>query len=300
MKRTDHRPGQVTHTDIVTNGVRLHVALAGPPQGQPVFLLHGFPECWYGWRHQIVPLAEAGYRVVVPDQRGYNTSDKPPRLGDYTRDVLAADVVGLMDHFGVERGLVVGHDWGGAVAWWLACQRPERVARLAVLNLPHPIVFARALRTPRQLLRSWYMLWFQVPWLPEAILGRRGAAPLLDVLQRSTRPGAVSDEDLRVYRDAFMQPGALSAMLRWYRAAFFRPGARLAHPRLEMPCCLIWGKKDEVLGWEMAAPSMERCADGRLFFLEDAGHFVQLDEPRRVAELLLDFFGAPAGVDHRP
>ena len=284
---------QVTHTEIVTNGVRLHVVLAGPPEGQPVFLLHGFPECWYGWRYQIAPLAEAGFRVVVPDQRGYNLSDKPTALRDYTRDVLAADVVGLMDHFEVERGLVVGHDWGGAVGWWLACQHPERVARLAVLNLPHPTVFAKALRSPRQLVRSWYMLLFQLPWLPELILGRDEARPLLDVLRHSTWPGAVTAKDLQVYRDAYLQPGALTAMLSWYRAAARQPSARMAHPRLAMPTCLIWGKKDEVLGWEMAAPSMEHCDDGRLFLLEDAGHFVQLDEPRRVVDLLLDFFGSP-------
>jgi len=288
---SDSAESNLTHTDIVTNGVRLHVVLAGPEDGTPVFLLHGFPECWYGWRHQITHLAEAGYRVVAPDQRGYNLSDKPRELRAYTRDVLAADVVGLMDHFGVERGLVVGHDWGGAVAWWLACQRPERVARLAVLNIPHPLVFAKALKTPRQLLRSWYILMFQVPWLPELILGRRGATPLASVIRSATRPGAVTREELRIYRQAYLQPGALTAMLSWYRAIARLPSPRLAHPQLQMPTCLIWGKKDDALGWDMAAPSMDHCDDGRLFLLEDAGHFVQLDEPRRVAELLLDFFG---------
>lgn len=281
----------LTHSDVVTNGVRLHVVQAGPPEGPPVILLHGFPECWYGWRHQIAPLAEAGYRVVVPDQRGYNLSDKPPGLAAYTRDVLAADVVGLLDHLGVERGLVVGHDWGGAVAWWLACQHPERVARLAVLNLPHPIVFARALRTLRQARRSWYILMFQLPWLPEWLLGRKEAAALVDVLRGGTRRGAITAEELEVYRQAYQQPGALSAMLRWYRAVVRLRSSRLAHPRLSMPTCLIWGKQDTALGWEMAAPSMAFCDDGRLFLLEEAGHFVQHDEPRRVAELLLDFLG---------
>jgi pimeloyl-ACP methyl ester carboxylesterase len=134
-------------------------------------------------------------------------------------------------------------------------------------------------------------LMFQLPWLPEAILGRRGATPLAGVLRRSTRPGAVTREELRVYRKAYLQPGALTAMLSWYRAAGRLPSARLAHPQLQMPTCLIWGKKDDALGWDMAAPSIARCDDGRLFLLEDAGHFVQLDEPSRVAELLLDFFG---------
>ncbi len=285
---------ELNHHDVVTNGVRLHVVEAGPQDGTPIFLLHGFPECWYGWRHQLAPLAQAGYRVVVPDQRGYNLSDKPTDLKDYTRDVLAADVMGLMDHYGVQRGLVGGHDWGGAVAWWLACQHPERVSRLAVLNLPHPMVFAKALKGARQLLRSWYILLFQLPWLPELLLERNEAAALCDVIRNSTNPGAVSPAELEVYRDAYLRPGAVTAMLQWYRAVVRLPGGRLAHPRVREPVCLIWGKKDEALGWEMAAPSMQWCDDGRLFLLEDAGHFVQHDAPQRVAELLLDFFGPAA------
>ena len=157
-------PG-ATERFVPANGLRLHLVEAGPEDGPPVVLLHGFPEAlWYGWRRQIGPLAEAGFRVIVPDQRGYNTSDKPRGVAAYRVETLAADVAGLLDTLQLERASVVGHDWGAVVAWWLALARPERVSRLAILNVPHPAVMRRhLLSSPRQALRSWYVFFFQVP-----------------------------------------------------------------------------------------------------------------------------------------
>ncbi|HEX2979920.1 MAG TPA: alpha/beta hydrolase, partial [Anaerolineaceae bacterium] len=126
--------------------LRLHAEVAGPVDGPLVVLLHGFPEFWYGWRNQIAPLAQAGFHVVAPDQRGYNLSDKPAGIGAYHLDALAADVLSILDHFKREQAFVVGHDWGAAVAWHLAIHHPERVERLAILNVPHPGAMARALR----------------------------------------------------------------------------------------------------------------------------------------------------------
>jgi pimeloyl-ACP methyl ester carboxylesterase len=133
------------HTTITTNGVTLHAVHSGPEGGPLAILLHGFPEFWYGWRHQIGPLAGAGHRVLAPDQRGYNTSDKPVRVADYALDLLAADVIGLIDAAGAgrARAALIGHDWGGIVAWWAALRYPERIERLAVLNAPHPVAFRR-------------------------------------------------------------------------------------------------------------------------------------------------------------
>src|SRR5947209_14471325 len=146
------------------DGVNLHAVRAGEPRGPTVVLLHGFPEFWYGWRHQIGPLTTAGFHVVALDQRGYNTSDKPPLVRDYNLDRLAADVASAIAAVGVDQAAVVGHDWGGIVAWWLAVTRPERVRRLAGLNAPHPVVMRRALRTdPLQMLRSWYAFMMQIP-----------------------------------------------------------------------------------------------------------------------------------------
>ena len=274
---------------IETNGIRLHVLQDGPDDGDLVILLHGFPEFSFGWRKQIPALSQAGYRVWAPDQRGYNLSDKPQGLSHYTRDELASDVVGLMDHLGVPRATLIAHDWGGAVAWWTALKHPERVERLVALNIPHPLAMARALRRPAQLSKSWYMGFFQLPWIPEAALSRKGFAPLLDLMKRSCKPGVFTGEDRALYREAYSQPGAIKAMLSWYRAVAQRRLDPPTSSRIQAPTLLIWGKQDRALGWEMAQPSVDFCQDGRLEFIEDAGHFVALDAPERVNALILDY-----------
>jgi pimeloyl-ACP methyl ester carboxylesterase len=284
-------PPGATERFVVTNGVRLHVVEAGPGDGPLVVLLHGFPEFWYGWRKQIGPLAGAGFRLLVPDQRGYNTSDKPEAVSAYRLDALADDVVGLVDEAGRERALVVGHDWGAVVGWWLAMTRPERVERLAVLNVPHPAVMRRhLLRNPRQLLRSWYIFFFQVPGLPEWWIARNDFRNGCRAM-RTSRRGSVTDADLARYREAWAQPGALRGMVSWYRAALRSLGARAPSPRVRVPTLMLWGARDVALGREMAEPSIALCDDGRLVFLEDATHFVQHDEPDRVNRELLAFLG---------
>ena len=290
-------PEKLEHRRIRTNGVDLHVVLAGPEEGPLVILLHGFPELWYGWRNQIAPLAEAGFRVVAPDQRGYNLSDKPRGLAAYTRDVLAADVVGLIDALGAEKAILVAHDWGGAVAWWTALQHSERVARLVALNIPHPIAMARALRGSEQIRRSWYIGFFQLPWLPERLLSRRDYSPLLSLLKKSCRPGAVTAEDLEVYRESFGQPGALEGMLSWYRAILQRRSLPLRNRKVRAPTLVIWGKQDKALGWQMAQPSVDLCHDGRLELIGDAGHFPTHDAPGRVNHLILGFLSSPSQED---
>src|SRR5262245_58570023 len=162
---TDNR---LIHRFAVVNSVRLHYAEAG--EGPLVVLLHGFPEFWYSWRHQIKGLAAAGFRVIAPDLRGYNESDKPPGIASYRLELLTQDIVELIQHAGEKRAHVVGHDWGGGIAWWLAMQNPQVVERLVILNAPHPVAFFRELRRPAQLLKSWYMFFFQLPWLPEVML----------------------------------------------------------------------------------------------------------------------------------
>jgi pimeloyl-ACP methyl ester carboxylesterase len=281
-------PG-LEHHRIPTNGVVLHVVTDGPPDGPPILLLHGFPDFWYGWRHQIGPLATAGFRVIVPDQRGYTESDKPRDIAEYGRDVLAADAIGLLDAFGAARAHVVGHDWGGAVAWWLAQQFPERVATLSVLNCPHPRVFGRALRENRtQRLRSWYMAFFQLPVLPEAVI-RVGMRAMLRGLAASANPGSFTDEDLERYREAWSHPGALTGMLNWYRAGARIPGSPPKSRTIAPPTLLIWGERDRVLGPELAQPSIDRCEWGQLERIPEAGHWVQDDCPGKVNALLLAF-----------
>jgi pimeloyl-ACP methyl ester carboxylesterase len=267
---------------------------AGPPGGPPVVLLHGFPELWYGWRRQIGPLAAAGHRVIAPDQRGYNTSDKPEGVAAYRVDTLAADVVGLLDALGLERAAIVGHDWGAVVAWWLALAHPERVSRLAILNVPHPLVMRRhLLRSPRQMLRSWYVFFFQIPGLPERFLARDGFASLARAV-RGGRRGTCTDGDLVVYREAWAQPGALTAMVNWYRGALRSGGTRLPRLRVGVPTLVLWGARDRFLGREMAAPSAALCDDGRLELFETATHWLQHDEAEAVNDRLVRFLARDA------
>ncbi len=274
-------------------GVQLHVRTAGPRDGPLVVLLHGFPEFWYGWRHQIAPLAEAGYRVLIPDQRGYNRSDAPPDVAAYDLDRLVADVCRCIHAAGRDQAHVVGHDWGAMVAWTLAMTHPERIGRLGILNVPHPGVFRRTLRTsPSQFLRSLYALFFQIPRLPEWLLGRNDGQGLAWMLRWSARPNTFTEADLAVYRRAWRRPGRLRGMLNWYRAAARRVGRGASlDARIDVPTLVLWGARDVALSRQMAAPSAAMCADGRLTVLEDATHWVQHDAPETVTRQLLDHFG---------
>jgi epoxide hydrolase 4 len=275
---------------ITTYGVNLNVALSGPAQGAPVVLLHGFPEAWFGWRKQIDALAEAGYRVIAPDQCGYNLSDKPRGLDPYRINTLAADMVGLMRALGYERAAVVGHDWGGLVAWWLALQYPQVVERLVILNAPHPAVAVpQALRHPSQMLRSLYIFFFQLPRLPEWALCRDGYVGLVNLLRASSKPGTFGDAQLQDYIGAWSQPGAVTAMLNWYRALVRRPATFPASPRVSVPALMLWGAQDIALDRSMAPASIDLCDNGRLVFFEQASHWLQHEEPERVNTLLLDF-----------
>lgn len=211
----------IGETSLETNTVCLHVVHAGPEDGPLVILLHGFPEFWYGMRNQVEALASAGYQVWAPDQRGYNMSDRPRDVPAYHLEETTKDIAGLIEASGRRKACVVGHDWGGIVAWWLALRYPERLERLVVLNAPHPaVVLPAVLRDPSQVVRSLYALFFQIPGLPEAIL-RSGDWELVEKSMRATsRPGTFSDADFEQYRRAWWRPGAFTAMLNWYRANF--------------------------------------------------------------------------------
>ncbi|TPG72387.1 alpha/beta fold hydrolase [Hymenobacter nivis] len=276
------------HHFVPTNGLTLHVVQCGPAAGPLVVLLHGFPEFWYAWRQQLGALADAGYRVWAPDQRGYNLSDKPRPVRAYAINELAADVLGLLDAAGRTTAAVVGHDWGAAVAWHLAANFPARIRRTAVLNVPHPRALAGALRRqPRQLLKSWYVFFFQLPWLPETLARLRGAWLARQALRRTSRPGTFSDADLVEYRAAWTRPGALRSMINWYRAAA-RFGRQAPAGRVVGPLHIIWGRRDAFLNANLAQESLAYCDDGGLTYL-DASHWVQHEEAAQVNQLLIDF-----------
>lgn len=279
------------HTRFVDlPGVRLHVAEAGPPDGPPVLLLHGFPEFWWGWRRQLPALAAAGFRAIAPDLPGYNLSDKPRRLGAYRLDRLAELVPALADDLDAAALPLIGHDWGGALAWWSALCHPERISRLAILNAPHPSVLRRALRSsPEQRKRNVYMLYFQLPWLPERKLAAGGYRPLRSMLRRTSRPGTFDEAELERYAQAAGRPGALGGMLAWYRAALRRPAPRPPHARVEPETLILWGAEDVALGRELVAPSAERCRSAQVIWFESAGHWLQHEEPDEVNRRLLAF-----------
>ena len=280
----------VENLSFKNGDVGLHAVAAGPEDGPVVVLLHGFPEFWYGWDRQIEPLAAAGFRVIVPDQRGYNLSSKPAGVAAYGLTELVSDVIAIADQLGQEKILLAGHDWGAAVAWSAALLHPQRIAKLVVLNVPHPSVMRRSLSTrPRQFHRSWYMFFFQLPWLPEALFSafnfRAGSRSLL----RSSRPGTFSVEDLGQYRAAWSQPGALTAMINWYRA-LFRIRIKLQNKTVRVPTRILWGERDDFLLTEMAHESLRYCTSVELFTFANATHWLQHEEPARVSELLIDFF----------
>ncbi|WP_211103897.1 alpha/beta hydrolase [Skermanella pratensis] len=278
---------------VSVGGVELQVATAGPADGPPVILLHGFPESRLAWHRQIGPLAAAGLRLVVPDQRGYGRSGKPGRVGDYAVDTLAGDVIGLADSLGIGRFAVVGHDWGAVLAWHLAERYPDRVERAAVLNGPHLATVRRhVLSHPSQGLRSWYVGFFQVPWLPEKLLGAQGFAGMRRLMEKTARPGTFAPEDWARYRDAWEQPGAPTAMLNWYRA--LRHRSRSPSPRsIGIPMRVIWGDRDAALDPRLAEAGASLCSRCEVFHIPEASHWVQHEEPERVNRLLIGFLVRP-------
>ncbi len=278
-------------TIFFQNGsVRLHAVAAGPQDGSVVVLLHGFPEFWYGWHRQIEPLAAAGFRVVVPDQRGYNLSGKPAGIAAYVLSELVSDIIAIADQLGHEKIFLAGHDWGAAVAWSTALLHPQRIAKLAVLNVPHPSVMRKFLGArPRQLLRSWYMFFFQLPRLPEAIFSALNFRIGTRALLRSSRPGTFSEDDLMQYRAAWSQPGALTAMIHWYRA-LFRIRLKFPDKTVRVPTRILWGERDAFLLREMAGESLRYCTNAEIVTFANASHWLQHEEPARVSELLIDFF----------
>ena len=265
--------------------VEMHYVEAG--HGPMVVLLHGFPEFWYGWRRQITPLVEAGFRVIAPDLRGYNLTSKPEGYTAYTADKLADDISGLIRKLGADSAMVVGHDWGGSVAWTLAMNHPEVVERLVILNAAHPRKLNEGLKNPRQLLRSWYFFYFQTPRLPERRARRRNWRFFKRFL-RDARPSYTADE-LDRYVEAWSQPGAATSIIDYYRAAV-RLGSKQEVRPISAPTLVIWGQGDRYLGQKLAEPHHEDVPNlDRVERLPDASHWVHHDEAERVNDLLVDF-----------
>lgn len=275
---------------IQVGKIQLNVLETGPEDGFPLLFLHGFPDFHYGWYKQIPVFEERGYRIIAPDQRGYNLSDKPAGLDAYRLPELGRDLINLLDAFKIEKACLIGHDWGGAVGWWLAHHHPERVHGFMALNIPHPQVFTEYIRSQRsQLLKSWYMFFFQLPGLPEWLLSRGNWLHFAQSLKGGAKRGAFSEQDLQKYIKAWSQPGAFSAMLNWYRAALQKKPPDFPATAVKPPVMIVWGERDAYLEAGLAEPSLARCQQGRLVKLPYAGHWVQHDETEHVNDLIQDF-----------
>ncbi len=277
-------PGiDITEQQVRTSdGFTLSVKCAGPVGGKPIIFLHGFPEFWYGWRKQIPYFVAKGYRVIVPDQRGYNDSDKPERISDYAIVQLAEDVASIVRQLKLDETVLVGHDWGAAAAWQAAIRHPSLFSRLVILNVPHPRAMIHTLATNvKQLAKSWYMFFFQLPFVPGWLAALDGYQRFAESMRGTANAGSFTDEDLAAYREAWQKPQAFDSMVNWYRAAFRHPDLS-GQTNVEVPTLILWGEGDRFLEASMASESIKYCRSARVKYFPKATHWLQHDEPDAV------------------
>jgi pimeloyl-ACP methyl ester carboxylesterase len=270
--------------------VTLHVVLAGPPDGAPVVLLHGYPEFWYAWYRQMGRLAQAGFRVIVPDQRGYNLSDKPAHVEDYYVTTLAGDIAALIEALGYQSAYVAAHDWGGGVAWQLVIRHPERVRKLVIFDTPHPQ--ASRDMTSKEDKVDWFRTYFQIPWLPEWTGRLANWRLLTNALRDSSLPGAFPEEKMDLYRSAWDNDGAMTSMVNWYRAAFRLPWPNDGDMRVSVPTLVVVAPNDAFIAGDLTRASMKYLDHGRLLELKEGTHWILQEDPEGTSKILIDFFGS--------
>jgi pimeloyl-ACP methyl ester carboxylesterase len=288
------------HRRALPTGITLEVAdtvpAAGGKAAGTVLLLHGFPDLWHTWRHQIPALAAAGYRVIAPNQRGYGRSDKPEGVAAYDIDKLAADAAALAKAEGNGPLTIIGHDWGGVIAYWAAAMHPAAFSKVVILNAPHPgVIRSYMLRHPGQIFRSLYAGFFQLPYLPERLLSVRGFRRMRRAMKRSARSNAFTPDDWPKYEEAWAQPGALTAMINYYRALFRRSEHSLRR-RVEQPTLVLWGRRDVFEQFGLAHASVRMCTYGRVRVIDTATHWAHREEPAIVNTTLLRFLEDPRMV----
>lgn len=277
--------------NCLVNTINLHVVEEGEREMPTIIFLHGFPEFWLGWKNQIQFFKDQGFHVLVPDQRGYNLSDKPPNVTDYKIELLASDIIELIKQTGKSKVYLVGHDWGAVIAWHLAITHPEYIEKLLILNVPHPLALKETIfKNLKQLLKSWYMLAFQFPWMPEVLVRRNNYAMFRNALLMA-KNDSITNEHLKDYITAWSKEGAVSSMINWYRAAVRFPFKYDAfeNGHVSVPTKIIWGKQDQFLEPILATKSLKYCKEGELVFLEEASHWLAHEEPQKVNELILSF-----------
>ena len=284
-------------------GVTLAVQTGGPEEGEPILLLHGFPESHRTWR-DVMPDLARDFRVIAPDQRGFAASDKPEGVEAYKTDRILEDLIALADALGLARFTLVGHDWGGAVAWLAALRHPDRLSRLVIVNAPHPLIFQKSLiDDPAQRAASQYINAFRNPMMEAGIEAMGLETFLTKSFGSHADLSRVSDAERQAYLDDWGRPGALTAMLNWYRASDIvvpqvgeeahAPLWTLApFPRIEVPTLVLWAMRDTALLPVQLEGLDALVADLRVVRIPDAGHFVPWEQPKIVAQAIRDFMGA--------
>ncbi|MGB3536268.1 MAG: alpha/beta hydrolase [Microcoleaceae cyanobacterium] len=282
--------GTWTSEYIQTNGVTLHYVTQG--EGPLMLMLHGFPEFWYSWRHQIPEFAK-DYKVVALDLRGYNHSEKPQDISAYQMKELVADVEGVITGLGYESCVLVAHDWGGAIAWCFAYAYPELLEKLIVMNLPHPAKFANGLWTIEQLQKSWYIFLFQLPILPELLFQANDYQAIASsFVEMAIDKTAFTQADINAYKDAAAKRGALTAMINYYRNIFqgvFNPDKTQEWGMLNVPTLMIWGEEDAALGKELTYGTDEYVNDLEIRYIPNCSHWVQQEQPELVNQYMREF-----------
>jgi len=276
---------------VKISDITLHVAFAGPDDGKPLIFLHGFPDFWFGWRHQIEFFANLGYRVIAPDLRGYNKSDKPKGVNNYKISLLAQDILDLQRALGLKDSILIGHDWGGAIAWSIAANFSETFSQFIILNVPHPSVLLKAIKSnPHQIKKSWYIFFFQIPKLPQTIIGNRFAAKILqEIIKRGASAKAFNNETLKRYRKSWQMPGAAVSMINYYKAALRYSDPITKGSKITKPLLLLWGMKDIAFINDLAHESLEYCTEAKLELFEDNGHWVHCEIPEIVNKKIEEF-----------
>ncbi|KAH3834325.1 hypothetical protein DPMN_107648 [Dreissena polymorpha] len=283
-----NNPSLGNHDFVHLEDVRLHYVASGQ-EGKPLMLLlHGFPEFWFSWRYQI-PEFKKDYRVVAVDMRGYGDSGKPGKKKDYAIGNLSKDIYQLIQALGYKKCVLVGHDWGGAVAWNFAYSYTDMVEKLVIVNSPHPISFAKYLRTHfSQLKKSWYMMFFQVPFVPEFMFSMNDFAAF-EAISKSLRNNPPSDDEVEAYKYAFSQPGALTGPINYYRAAFSKQTKYERAAKLKVPTLVIWGEPDKYLETNLAHEAKNYVENMTVKIIPDSSHFVLLDRPKEVNAAVREF-----------
>lgn len=273
-------------TYVKVNGVRLHAILAGPKKGNPIILLHGFPEFWLSWEKEIEILSNNGFRVIVPDLRGFNRSDKPKEVSQYTSDIMAKDIVELIKELGYEKVALGGHDMGGWISWTLLTYYPELFSKAIILNCPHPKAYFAYVRTSiSQMMKSWYAFFFRMPFIPEIILTATNFFPYTSNLSKK-----LSKKKKLFYLEAYKKEGAVSANLNFYRCIIKGHLVNdTSTTRVKVPVKLLWGLKDRYLNKDLIKESLKYCNNGSVRCFPNSSHWIPIEEPEEVSKEIINF-----------